>query len=434
MFTPARYIAIDDSPDELSAIVDALHAIGAPCVGVQFDPPALPDRALFSGVRILLTDLHLLKGAANSLQHFDTLANLLNACVPDNHGPYLTVLWTSHEHERAAFAARLDELLPAEKRPIAVLALDKNKFRVTGGWNGAKLQGEIRQKITEIPQLHALLSWERDILAAANTTLSLVGGLVPAEQRTGQAYSPALDRVLSLLAETAAGAANARIDPRAAVSEALAPLLADRALNQPQDVGLAKLWREAVTFPAASAPLTQKQKAEMHRMLHFAFPPAEQVARTDWGAVTPLGDDQLDDAAMMSRYGVTAGHLRETEFKLKPERINEGRLVVVRGGAACDQAQCNAGPIPILLGLLVPTGALSKSKRSAAIHQCPEELLLKGGSETHALLVHARYATTLVADDFARWPESILRIREQLLMTILVHGATHIMRPGTLRF
>jgi len=434
MFTAARYIAIDDDRAELGALIDALHAIGAPCIGIQFDPPKLPDESLFSGLRILLTDLHLLNAAASPNQHYDNIAAILNKCIPDKHGPFLVVLWTSHEHERAAFSARLNEILPAEKKPLAVLALDKNKFQEAEGWNGSALQNAIRAKIAEMPQLSALLSWERDVLAASNATLSLIGDLVPANDRTAGKYPGALDRVLSLLAEAAAGQTSAKANPRSAVSAALAPLLADRILNQSDDKVASELWAHAVTFPADAKDLTDIQKARMHRMLHFALPPAERVASTDWGAVTPLGEAQLADDEMLKRFGITGTQLRQTEFKVKADRINDGHLVLVRVGAECDQAQGKAGPIPTLLGLLIAKDALGKDSRSAAVLRCPEEILLEGADVPLALLVHARFATSMVAADFQHWPKPLFRIREQLLMTILVHSATHLMRPGTLRF
>lgn len=69
------------------------------------------------------------------------------------------------------------------------------------------------------------------------------------------------------------------------------------------------------------------------------------------------------------------------EFKLKPERINDGRLVVLRAGAAFDQAQSDTGPIPLLLGLLATVSALRKNKRGQAVHECPDHVLLPEQAE-----------------------------------------------------
>ncbi len=434
MFTAARYIAIDDDRTELGALVDALHAIGAPCIGIQFNPQALPDPELFKGLRILITDLNLVKGVPNGEIHYNTIASIIDTCVPDHHGPFVVVLWTSHEHERDALTARLDAVLPPEKKPLAVLALDKNQYRDGDAWKAPELQQDIRQKLSESAQLSALLSWERDVLGASNATLSLLGSLVPPADRTPAGYPAALDRILSLLATAAAGVEGGAKNPRSAVSAALAPLLADRILNQSDDAGASELWTKAVTFPAGGH-LTKEQKASMNRMLHFAVPPSETVANADWGAVTPLGPKQLTDDAMKKRFGATAEQLLKDEFRVHPDKLKDGQLVLLRVGAVCDQAQVNAGPIPTLLGVLVPTASLNNSKRPGpAVLKCPEEILLKEADGPLSLLVNARFPTSLVTADFEEWPAAILRVREQLLMTILVHSATHVMRPGTLSF
>lgn len=434
MFTPARYIVLDDEPAELATLVDALHILGAPCVGIRFDPLGLPEPGLFAGLRILFSDLHLVKAQPAGVQHYNTLASLIDRCVPDQHGPYLLVLWTSHEHERAALTARLEELLPAAKRPIAVLALDKTRFRNAAGWNADALRQAIREQIISMPQLQALLAWERDVLAAANEALAIIGSLVPDDQRSIGAYPTALDNVLSLLAVAALGKVNAPNDRKGAVTAALAPLLSDRILNRPAQPDDEALWDRAVTF-RPQATLTPVQKARMNTMLHLAIPPAEAVTPQDWGAVIPLDEAKLADEAMLTSFGLTAGDLRDQEFKLKQTRRTEGQLVVIRGGANCDQAQAQSGPIPLLLGLLVPTGALSTDKkRSPAVLICDEKLGLVGYDEPVSLVIHARFGTTVVPDELATWPEPTMRLREQLLAGILVHVATHLMRPGTIHF
>jgi len=433
MFTPARYVVLDDEASELATLIDALHILGAPCIGIRFDPLGLPEPALFQGLRILFSDLHLVKAQPAGVQHYNTLASLLDRCIPAQHGPYLLVLWTSHEHERAALTDRLEELLPAEKRPLAVLALDKTRFRIGNGWDAESLRQSIREQIASMPQLEALLSWERDVLAAANETLGLLGGLIPNEQRSIGTYPAALDHILSILATAAAGETNAPNDRKGAVNAALSPLLTDRILNRPQDPEGDALWERAVTFQPGP-PLDAAQKARMNRMLHLAVPPGEAVSRSDWGAVIPLDGVRLADDAMRARFGVTAGHLREHEFKLKQTRRTEGQLVVVRGGAACDYAQGHSGPVSLLLGLLVPSGALSDKKRGNAIRTCDGEFELAGYDEPVSLLIHARFGTTIVAEELEHWPAAILRVRDELLATILVHAATHTMRPGTLHF
>lgn len=80
-------------------------------------------------------------------------------------------------------------------------------------------------------------------------------------------------------------------------------------------------------------------------------------------------------------------------------------------------------------GRLWPT-----SCRFAAVSIVARGFQLDGYQEPVSLLIHARFSTTTVAQELQAWPPAILRLREQLLTMILVHVASHAMRPGTLRF
>lgn len=434
MFTPARYIVVDDVKAELAPLVEALHSLGTPCIGIHYEPPApLPEARLFAGVRVLFSDLQLLKGQAADVTHFDTIASLLDHAIPADHGPYVVVLWTSHEAKRAALSDRLMALLAPSKRPLAVLAIDKNLYRTGEAFTQvAELQDAVRASMANTPQLDALLAWERDVLAAANTTLAVLGNLVPDNARTLTAYPGALDGVLSHLAVAAAGARPARANPRAAVNAALAPLLADRILNQTTDAAAGDLWRNAVTF--ANGPgLTDGQRARMNRLLHLAVPPAETVDRSEWGAVIPFPRRLLTEKSMRKRFGLSAAEIWEQEFRIKAKDHAQLKPVLIRGGAACDQAQSANGPSDYLLGVLRPAGIRTASTPPAACRECGELLQIADAGPPFKLAVHARLKLCLMPDEVAGWPEPLFRLREQLLMTILFHAAAHVMRPGTLR-
>ena len=435
MFTPARYIIIDDEPSQLAPLVNALHAIGTPCIGVHFQPPKLPEPGLFSGVRVLFTDLHLVAAATSDDQHFNTILSLLDRCVPDQHGPYILVLWTSHEQKRDALTARLMERLDAAKRPLAVLALDKNNFRNGDSFDRAiELQAAVADRIASNPQLKALLSWEQDVLSAANATLATVGALVPVEKRTVADYPAALDRILSQIAVAAAGEDGSRADTQGAIYSALSPILNDRVLNHTTDADRRALWTSAATFGGMQPPLTVEQRARMNRALHLAFPDKEAIGRQDWGVVFPLTGDHVSDPSMMAKFGMTRKAILESEFRIKPENIDSVSLILVRMGAACDQAQANQGPVPFVLGILKPHDQKISGTPSAAHKQCREVLDIPGNAAPVNLCIHARFSITMTPAELGSLPEPLMRLREQLLMTILFHSSTHVMRPGTLSF
>lgn len=430
MFTAARYVVVDDEAKELNPLVNALHKLGAPCIGILWEPTNLPKPELLKGVRILFQDLHLTKGELAPKAHYDTIATMLDGAIQQGHGPYVVVLWTSHEEQRKAFAERLAAALPAEKLPVAVLGLDKNKYREGEEFTKlVDLQNDVVASLAGNEQLHALLSWEQDVVSAADAVLAQVGALVPAKLRTINDLPKGLNDVLSLLASAALGA-NASIDPRSGVSRALAPLLADRIANQPADAGKDELWKAAVTFPKDANKLTDQQCAEMNAMIHLAMPETENITRIDWGAVLPLKDVSAQTFEQI--FGSDAETVAGDAFQLKPGQENCS-LVLVRIGAVCDYAQGKKGPIPYVLGLISPPKYEKINKSSPAELGSPLLQTAKGGPPER-LTVNPRYAVTLTTAIVDTLPQPIMRIREQLLVSFVAHTSSHVVRPGILSF
>lgn len=431
MFSAARYLVLDDQLDELELLVRALHGVGTPCVGVHYEPPAMPAKELFAGVRMLFSDLKMLGPTAREQQDFDNIATVLDNMVGTDHGPYILILWTSHEQLKNDLAARLEVLLDKSKLPIAVLALDKNKYKKDGKFTETQtLQADLREKIRESPTINALLSWEREVLRSANATLAVLGGMVDPTRQTFDAYPDAMGSLLGELAVAGLGAEHAVKNPRAGVNAMLAPVLIDRILNQTVEEGEEDLWKSAVKIPAAQA-ISEEQRARLNRMVHMAVPPAETMTKTDWGAALPLSAEQLQDAPMLSLFGATRADILK-EFKVAETDKPKARMVLIRGGAACDQAQEKAGPIPFMLGVLAPKPK-RPDKPSLAVLRCDREIVfIDADHGIEWLMVHARFSVTIVKSDLEAFSQPLFRIREPLLMKILFHTSSHAMRPGTL--
>lgn len=430
MFTAARYVVVDDELTELTPLVEALHGLGTPCIGIHWRPEKLPAPELLRGLRILFTDLHLTKGHLPPKAHYDTIATMLHGAIQPGRGPYIVVLWTSHEEERQDFTDRLSVVLPPEKLPLAVLGLDKNKYREGETFSKVdELEKDVIASLAGNAQLQTLLSWEQDVLTAADATLAQIGGLIPAKFRTINDLPAALDGVLSLLAKAALGA-NAEADPRRAVSQALAPLLMDRIANQSSDSRKEDLWKSAVTFPVDTSKLTPDQCAQMNAMVHIALPNVEHIDRKAWGAVLPLKDAPAE--IIEAYFGSSTDQIAADAFQLKPGQ--EGcRLVLVRIGAVCDYAQGKNGPVPYVLGLLGPAKYEKLGKSSPAELTSPFlQIGDKGGLDR--LVINPRYIITLTSSVIALLPEPIFRVREQLLVTLVAHCSTHVVRPGILSF
>ena len=442
MFTPPRFVVVDDNPDHLKAILDVFQELGAPCLGIAYDPERELDRLDFKGVRALFLDLHLtdLLATTDSRRHFAVISSLLEDNIDPTGGPFILVVWTEHEHEVDGLRAYLDQADAIDRkkayaRPLAVVRLPKGRFIDIG--NGEPLAGkadalcaEVEASVREKPQLAALLSWEADIQAAAGETLATLMELVPDEKRDSATFADGLDEVLSRLARAAVGRPNVSADPRAAVAAALAPILADRVVNQRTSEVARDVWRDALTW-GGDEPLKGAASGKVNRMLHLAVPPLEIIQPADWGAVVEFPEAWWGDDELRNRFGVTPGEVLESEFKLKPGDRSACRPMLIRIGAACDYAQSRPGPLPFLFGLEIPVAANRTGKAPASVWESPL-LTVESDSGPFVLAVNARYQLNMAPADTKTW-RPVYRLREQLLMHLISHAGSYLTRPGIVR-
>ncbi|WP_093332627.1 hypothetical protein [Sphingomonas rubra] len=308
------------------------------------------------------------------------------------------------------------------------MALDKKPFL----HGDADLGAAIHERVNASPQIRALVAWEDDVLAAAAATLAAVTDLVPAEDRDVDAFSEKLDGVMSRLAVAYAGRPNVAADRRGAINGALAPILADRIANARGSAELAGVWDAAITRDRALPDMDVGQVGRMNRMLHVAMPPGETVAATDWGATLLLPADEREDGPMRERFGLRCAEIMSQVFRV--ERADRARCtpVLVRTGAVCDAAQRKPGPLPYLLGLLVPVDLVPKAdiQKLKSEFESPV-LLLDEAAGPVRLLVNARFQISMTSPAASFTP--LFRIREQLLAMIAAHAAEYQTRPGVLK-
>ena len=333
-------------------------------MGLRFDPEFPFEKTAFRGVRALFLDLHLITGVktTDEKQHFANIASILETNISEIGGPFIVILWTEHAHLAQKLIDYLDGSLDAARpwcRPLAIIPLAKERFiNVTSGWTEAAddLRAAVQEALAANPQLSALISWETDVLAAAGETLASLISLVPGDEQTNQRFAGALDGVLSRLAVEAVGKKHVADNPRIAVSSALAPILADRIVNQDVTTATAAIWTQAVTrhgekqLPQA----TPVEAGGINRMLHVAVVGSENIRSSDWGAVSEIPANLWTDAALNDMLGVSIDDLLREEFKINRADHAQCRPRLIRIGAACDHAQKRPGPIPFLFGIEIP--------------------------------------------------------------------------------
>ena len=443
MFAPPRVVVVDDKPEHLSAIREVFQRLGTPCLGLTYDPAQDLDPYHLRGVRVLLLDLHLTEQMLTSdySRHYGIIAGILKGTISPTGGPFILVVWTEHDDAVPGLIEYLDESMVSDKphaRPLAVVGLPKGEFidLPSGDLLPEAMPGlreAIREALSDPPQLGALLEWESDVQAAAGATLSALNELVPEDRRTAALFSPAIDEIMSQLADAAVGSPNVANDPRAAFSAALAPILADRIVNQKTTSEESDVWPGAIT-QSGRGLLAPDRSGKVNRMLHLAMSPSETIEPTDWGAVVEFPDGWWTKTELRDRFGVTGAELLGQEFKIPKSDRARCRPRLVRVGAVCDYAQRRAGPLPYMLGLEIPHDVERQSDDTGAVRRpasewCSPLLLVDGDLEPFVLAVNSRYLLTVTPRSAQDWTPAY-RLREQLLMHLISHGGGHMTRPG----
>lgn len=346
---PARIVLIDDKAPHLKALADALGILGSASLSYHYTDEH-PSSLHLSGARLIFCDLHLTSDAAttDSKVHCANIASMLDACLADDHGPYLLVIWSQFPDDVEILQGYLDEL-PSGKSPIKFACLNKNKYiEVDTGdpTDPSDLQTEIRNIVNSQQGLATLLQWEQTVaLAAARTTTSLWE--ICAEINPKDA-DKALRRTLGKLVRGAFGKTKAENNPGRSLLEVLGPLLADRIEAQSIDAAVWAAGIDVVDGPPVAS------SARLYGALHIENP--TNASAIDRGVVSSA-TDYLHHDKFVEKIGYSAKDiLKDCGFKgerLDPaEKAAEWYLVQIC--AACDQAQGKLRLLPYCLAVTVP--------------------------------------------------------------------------------
>jgi hypothetical protein len=439
-----RIVIIDDKKEHLDAIVSTFNSLGTTCYAIQYNAETGVPPGHLRGVRALFLDLHLLDGAQSGTdqRHFSRLSEILQNGIDPAGGPYVLVLWTTYPEKLADFRAFLENRLfgnMPHTRPVSFLALDKaNYINVDSGDRrpDRDLLAAIKDTTESNPQLNALLAWERDVMAAAGSTLSTILDLIPIEHRGTAQGTIELDGILSLLAREQVGAGNVGADVRSAITTILAPILADRIINRDPAEGAQALWHAAVTRHAEKHLTPHpEQAASVNRMLHLSSGATEQLVPSDWGAVVDFPGVEWNAAGVTLRFGMSIKELLGNEFQIQKGSRAKVNPVLVRIGASCDHAQGSSGPLTYLFGIIRPISALRNQGEDgqdlplkASLWTSPL-LRCAGCDEPFRLEVNSRFPFVMNRHGAATL-QVRFRLREQLLTHLLNHAGAYSVRPG----
>lgn len=453
MIQPSSVIAVDDDPQELDTIVQALRQLDIACLPVLVQGTKVNIRAPLSGVQLVFFDINYLKAVTNDVAMFEAAATILCKVLASDNGPYVLITWSSkadkHEGLMAHFANHVAEIPP----PAVTGFLQKEHFTPEGAAKdgGASLREQIMSVLADQPQIRALMQWETSARRAAGDVICSLLDLFSREDRFAARYGPALHGVLTHIARSAVGRENVAADRRGALNEALVPILFDRLMHQLPVDGEAELWADAITL-APDGPLPDPAHGpHLNALSHIARAGSGPMVAGDRGVVFTMPESAGE--IMAARTGRTLQEIAadflssqaKGQNKSSPPEMAEVaencRWVWVGMRAICDQAQAKGIMRPVVLALEVPGTMKDKGlglrfNNHGAISFTPCFMVPPpgGGATANRRLIVDWHWTTSLADPEMAGATILYRIREPLMSQLASQMSGYTARPGIITF
>jgi hypothetical protein len=362
MFIYSRFVVVDDKGHHLSGIKQSLNALRLDCHSKLYTDESVADWATLPGTRMLFLDQNLTTGAtfgSSNNPAFSALADVVMKLICPESGPYGLILWAEQPELEQLKEFMFERFTDENSRllPVFFAALTKGDYINTSTGevtDPQKLQNDIFARISENPQLRALLSWEADVAAATDAVLRSVVNLMPDEKLISNEFSSELGQVLYRLSQAGAGINRAMESPREAINRVLVPILADRIIEHDPASMDTFDWRDALVEPQNS--LSVKSQASVNAAVHLSFAKSlgsTAILPTELGAVVELPEDDLS-AFLEKRFGLNDIEFREALFQVSESEWTKCRPRLIRIGAPCDSAQPKLGPLAYLFALEWP--------------------------------------------------------------------------------
>ncbi|OMI06306.1 hypothetical protein BSN85_22805 [Bradyrhizobium brasilense] len=272
MLQGARVIAIDDNPDDLEGITQALHRKGVGVLPILFrGVDSL--RACLPGIRVVFTDINMAPSAALPYQQHQGVASILSELLAPHNGPWILVAWTAAPDQTEDLKAVLKDSLGNERAPITAIGLDKSKFMDSKGvYKIAKIAQAIDKHITENVVAGAILDLEmRSSQAAHDVTQSIIA-LTP---------SAAPAEIAQVLVELSKATDPKEPHTVEKVMQTVGPVLQDRLIRRGVSPGEKRIWEQAFAAATGTA-LSQMHRADLNSAVHLD--PSTGIG--DRGAIT----------------------------------------------------------------------------------------------------------------------------------------------------
>jgi hypothetical protein len=450
MFLHSRIVAIDDKEHHLKGIKDTLQELRLDCHSKLYSEEEVGSWSALPGTRVLLMDQNLTAGATfatGDKNNFATIADVIAKLIDPTSGPYGLVLWAETPQLEDLKNFLFERLVGEDAKLLPVFFAELKKGDYIDTSNGeirdaSRLSSDIIGKMTDSPQMRALLSWETDVIAAMDAVLRSIVDLVPLDVRGSPDFSNVLGKVLYRLSQAGSGVHRAMENPRDAINSVLVPILADRITEHDPQGDAGNRWVEAIVVDDVNyAP--EDVQAEVNTAIHLSFARGKgsaPIQATDFGAVVKFPFAEIEQG-LQNNFGFDVAKLRDKEFLNVPndDEWQNCTIRLIEIGAACDHAQPGSGPLTYLLAVEWPFTPPSDARPSPNLrrnrkHHVEAEWsspVLKVGANMlpGRISVFSNCAMTVPRAVAAEW-KADYRFRDELVSQLTQKYARHVSRPG----
>lgn len=456
MFIHSRFVVVDDKEKHLTGIKKSLDILRLDCHSKLYTDETVGEWQKLPGMRILFLDQNLITGATFGTETkvaFAALADVIFKLVCPASGPYGLILWAEQpelDKLKASFFERFTGK-DAQLLPIFFTSLKKGDYINTNTGeivDAQKLQTDIQDRISQSPQLAALLSWEADVSAAMDAVLRSVVNLIPDADRASNNFGTELGKVLYRLSQAGAGIERATESPREAVNRVLVPILADRIIEHDPSSGNNFDWQTALVDPTGAGAPSVPAQASVNSAIHLSFARSEgsaPIKATDLGAVVDIPEKDVSEF-LASQFGLTEAEFLAEIFKVNEDEWKDCRARLVQIGAPCDFAQPKPGPLLYLFGVEWPftnsdgrknDGVDPKRNLSVDTKRTPKDLewlspilQFEDGANPGRISIFKNMMVSIPRKDAEERLTPLYRFRDEIISQITHSYSRHISRTG----
>jgi len=431
-----RVLVVDDEEREALPIIKALAKKGIPCAyfhGANIrELPEEEDK--FTGIRLAVLDMDLVKGAGNAKSKISTLIACLERLLRPDNGPYIALIWTNHPDLKDLFEKNIfsNSNLP---NPIDIIMLTKAECTKEGKLDIGIIEEKIENTFRSFSPLKIIQAWEGENFKAATEVTNILSTFITDEKNPEKWRDGWKAQILKLMYSLAKEAVGENLDKSSVLAglyNSLNPLHSDRMERFTGDLS-ALLADVAEEILKHTEDCGAERKAKINTMLHLAF---EENGKYANGDIYKIESDKVPSWVINLDNLLQDFVPKEYDSEEKRKEISlKWKYVIVEINASCDHAYSKVRAARFLSGLIIPVseqGKIKKSEDDNYIWKLGSIFVKKDDLDgLYSLYFSARHLITCPIDKAAKL-KPFARLRSQAFTDLQAWFARQASRPGYL--